>query len=838
MVFTTYGKLGIKCYYNINIILNMSKQIPNNKYTKRYSQDQIAANKAKKFEGSGSWGLITTDERKRVGVAMFRAAASGDAVELQKLVEPWFANEVLNDYSGLEGHWTPLHIASLDGHIECVKILAAQPGIEINKSDSGEKATALYLASIRGHVDIVEFLCSLPGIDVNKAKNNGDTPYSDACLSYSGSDKEERKSRIRTILQNKGAKLTRALAATIATVNEYKKSYNEAQIENNRAKNLTGRDRREVLDAIFKALYDFQKPANLLKLVEPWFAHSVLNDYGGKDKNKTPLMVASSLGNTEGVKILAAQPGIELNKISRDNGETALLIASLSSRDRIVQFLCSLPGIDVNKADIDDKTPLHWASMVGEVDIVKMLCSKRGINVNSEDKDGNTPYDVICHEYTGSNLGNTTDDIREILKYYGGKPTRDPAPAPAPAPAPVPAPAPAQSPDAIIATVNKYRRSYNDAEIAANKVKVYKHNGWDMTEAIGEKIFVASKKGDAAGLIKLVEDWFANPILNAYVKEEYKDPNMTPLTEAVANGRIECVRILAAQPGIDINQSNFKTKATPLLWASYGNKVDIVELLCSLPRIDVNKGNISGITPLLWASTKGYVAIAKLLCSKPEINVNQANIDGITPLHAASKNGHLDILELLCSMPKIDVNKMDNKGKKAFDVACDTYDQADRSEKVERAQRIRNFLKSKENSMQHQLMQPQRQPQQQPMQQQQQLRSQQQWQPQQQWQSQQQQQPQSIQLQPQPQSMQPQQQPQSMQPLWPRPPMQSTPRPPTVQPQPLWPRPPTVQLPPKGGSSNKTKKRILKIYKIKKTKSMKNKRRNRDSYKRRTIKKY
>ena len=169
------------------------------KYRRSYTEDQITANRAKV-------ALRST------AIAMYAAAEEGDAAVLLNLSEPWFAHPVLNDYSGNGGNWTPLMAASRYGHIECVRALVAQPGIEPNKGSRNTRGTALLWASWNGHVDIVELLCSLPGIDCNKADKDGDTPHSFACSSYAGSDSEERTRTIRAILEAKEAKTAPSLS--------------------------------------------------------------------------------------------------------------------------------------------------------------------------------------------------------------------------------------------------------------------------------------------------------------------------------------------------------------------------------------------------------------------------------------------------------------------------------------------------------------------------------------------------------------------------------------------------------------------------------------------------
>lgn len=84
-----------------------------------YTEAKLLANRAKVVSGG-------------VAVAIHRAAERGDAANLLDLVEPWFAHPVLNDYS-VGGTWTPLIRASVNGHIECVRVLVAQPVVDLNK---------------------------------------------------------------------------------------------------------------------------------------------------------------------------------------------------------------------------------------------------------------------------------------------------------------------------------------------------------------------------------------------------------------------------------------------------------------------------------------------------------------------------------------------------------------------------------------------------------------------------------------------------------------------------------------------------------------------------------
>lgn len=196
------------------------------RYTRSYTEAQIAANRAKELKPT--WGILAHD-RKRIAHGIYHAAAKGDATVLLPLAERWFANPVLNDYHGGGGggggdgdwthafaflavahyqphkeDWTPLLRASINGHLECVRVLLAQPGTDVNKGHRDNQSTALLCAAVHGHIDIVQLLLALPDIDVDAARTDGRTANSIACNWYSGADKEDRTRRIRALIYARG----------------------------------------------------------------------------------------------------------------------------------------------------------------------------------------------------------------------------------------------------------------------------------------------------------------------------------------------------------------------------------------------------------------------------------------------------------------------------------------------------------------------------------------------------------------------------------------------------------------------------------------------------------
>ena len=117
------------------------------------------------------------------------------------------------------------------------------------------------------------------------------------------------------------------------------------------------------------------------------------------------------------------------------------------------------------------------------------------------------------------------------------------------------------------------------------------------------------------------------------------------LIEYAEEGKSELVRLLIAA-GADVNKGN-DDGSTPLCQAAANNRTECVKLLLAAPGIDVNKANKHGWTPLFVASWHNRVGCVKLLLSAPGIDVNKADKRGQTPLHNAAWFGHTECVNLL-----------------------------------------------------------------------------------------------------------------------------------------------------------------------------------------------
>ena len=182
-----------------------------------------------------------------------------------------------------------------------------------------------------------------------------------------------------------------------------------------------------------------------------------------------------------------------------------------------------------------------------------------------------------------------------------------------------------------------------------------------------------------ATLKSLVKTHYANAAaLNNYNRDSFGEklfksaPKISPIQKAARNGQLECVKILAAQPGVDINKrfencnyrrSNMDSDyvCEPALHLAVINGyLDIVKFLCQ-PLFEgiitdiFATDTVSGNNILHLAAEHGHLNIVKYILgilTPPANFINTLNDDKIniskrTALFIASIKGHVDIVKYL-----------------------------------------------------------------------------------------------------------------------------------------------------------------------------------------------
>ena len=133
---------------------------------------------------------------------------------------------------------------------------------------------------------------------------------------------------------------------------------------------------------------------------------------------------------------------------------------------------------------------------------------------------------------------------------------------------------------------------------------------------------------------------------------------------AVKKGEVAGVKKLLEE-GLDVNARD-EFAETPLHWAARIGDVRMAELLIKYGG-DINARNNAENTPLHVAVAYGNLDMAEFLINHGG-DINAKNEEGWTPLHVAVFNGHLSLVKLLLEKGA-DPNMRDNEQKTALDVA-------------------------------------------------------------------------------------------------------------------------------------------------------------------------
>lgn len=143
------------------------------------------------------------------------------------------------------------------------------------------------------------------------------------------------------------------------------------------------------------------------------------------------------------------------------------------------------------------------------------------------------------------------------------------------------------------------------------------------------------------------------------LKGEEKDS--PPLSLAINQGHLECVRLFLGDPHVEVNQTSSDEGFTPLNLAVQLGFTEGVKLLVEDVRTDVNLGTREeGFTPLFMAVFEGRIDCFDVLLHDTRTNVNQASKDIgclTTPLFFAAGLGNSLMLQKLLGHPHIDVHQ-------------------------------------------------------------------------------------------------------------------------------------------------------------------------------------
>jgi ankyrin repeat protein len=251
---------------------------------------------------------------------------------------------------------TPLHNASFRGHIAIIETLIQHSAIQVNVCN-GEGRTPLHQCAKNGHEAVVQLLLNHPDIQTNVFDAMGQTPLHFAT-------ENNHITTIRALLchTNIDVNCCDAEGWTALTTAIHQGSAEVVRM-------LLTRDDID-LDVAKRQLPDMNHVA---------LPQDLLLCLGLTSES---LYLAAQNGDKEVVLSLLHQPNLQLNSRYGENQRTALHEATLNGHVDIVEALLQHPEIEVNSVDWRNRTALIRAANMGRSDVVKVLLQHPNVAVN------------------------------------------------------------------------------------------------------------------------------------------------------------------------------------------------------------------------------------------------------------------------------------------------------------------------------------------------------------------------------------------------------------------------------------------------------------------------
>ncbi|KAG0130029.1 ankyrin repeat-containing domain protein [Tuber indicum] len=168
------------------------------------------------------------------------------------------------------------------------------------------------------------------------------------------------------------------------------------------------------------------------------------------------------------------------------------------------------------------------------------------------------------------------------------------------------------------------------------------------------------------GCLEVLRVLLADPEVDVNCMTSYGYP---PLVLAVTNRQEGAVRMLLEDPRVKGIMGGVRKEGAIHLAAAEGN-VNIVRMLLHDPRYKNFRGLDNNGTPLLHAVRRGRAEVVKLLLADDRRDLrNFAPRNGLGLLHESAKRGYSKVVKILLEHGRVDVNQKDSWGSTAFGLA-------------------------------------------------------------------------------------------------------------------------------------------------------------------------
>jgi ankyrin repeat protein len=317
------------------------------------------------------------------------------------VIGKWLLNHGADVDSRTSSGWSPLSLASTNGPLEVARILL-EHNAEVNSRD--DKGSPLYRALQFGKLDVTRLLLDY-GADVNVRDTSGKTLLH--LVAYRGHLEIARK-LLRLELDAEDDSVDDGGSTPLQCASDFGSLDEVARLLLEHGADVHVRDKSGNTPLHFTATCGHREVAR--KLLQLNTA-----DDSRDDEGSTPHHCASDLGSLDKVARLLLDYGADVQV--RDNsgaGNTPLHFATTCSHLEVTRKLLKL-NVEVN---YKGSTPLPRAPDMGSLDEVAQLLLDHGADVHARDKSGNTPLHLAA---TCGHL----EVVRKLLKLNAEVNSRD-----------------------------------------------------------------------------------------------------------------------------------------------------------------------------------------------------------------------------------------------------------------------------------------------------------------------------------------------------------------------------------------------------------------------------
>jgi len=581
--------------------------------------------------------VLTPEEAGKALKALFAKGSGGEAAgycdvrALRRSLAVWEnQEETLNWRDPLDNGTTCLHEAVMLNQREAVKLLLVTPGVHVNVQDFAG-VTPLRLAAASASTTVVRLLLEQPGIDVNLAASDGSSPLS-ACKT------SPKFNEIKRLLRKAGATLPGEVPGSWAASQPRAPDHIRQEI-------LSCVNRRDVAGLTALA-QQWENAPDVFNEPDPRDRGNTplliaASDRGGAgilaclltlpfiDVNKSNMAGEIALhlccrhNNMDTLRRLLATQECDLNRQDITQGRTPIMAAIKMGHKDIVKLLCAQPELDLS---VIDKKGLNALALASRQPEIKEFLSREMAKAAAAASASfavpvapSTPASAVAGaELADAATALLSGDWRLVGQclIFAAK-------------------------CGDLAAVTKLQEEWVESADAWNFPDpghnnftplhfAVLHDHPKIVKALISNQLVDINRVDTENMspahIAVLEDrreclkmLLTHDALDLRRRDRNTD---TPLSMCARHDRRNCAKLILGHHSTRrfINGTN-PGGLTTLNIACFNGFVEIVKLLLGSPDIDVNKPNKKNSTPLIEAVRKGKVEIVRLLLKHPRIDL-------------------------------------------------------------------------------------------------------------------------------------------------------------------------------------------------------------------------